>query len=74
VKYRVIKTRLVQLKDGKSVERVGEVFDGADVEKYVSPKELVRRGFIEPIDDEKVTKEVLEAPVRKPLGRPRKAR
>lgn len=72
MKYKVIKTRLVQLKGGKSVEQVGEVFDSADVEVFVSVDELEQRGFVAPVEDEKVTKEVLEAPVRKPLGRPKK--
>lgn len=73
MKYRVIKQRLIQLKNG-TAERVGDVFDGADVENYVSVSELERRGYIEPVADEpaKVTKEVAEAPVRKRRGRPKK--
>lgn len=70
MKYKVIKTRLIQLKNG-SAEFPGDVFDGDQVERYVSTEELVRRGYIEPVtEDAVVTKEMAEAPKRR--GRPRK--
>ena len=73
MKYRVVKPRLVQLKNG-TAEYVGDVFDAGDVEAYINVLELERRGFVEPVAEEpvKVTKEVLDAPVRKRRGRPKK--
>ena len=58
MKYRVIKQRLIQLKDG-TAEFPGDVFDADRLAKWVDAVELAQRGYVEPITGEEVlTKEV----------------
>lgn len=66
VKYRVIKQRLIQLKNG-TAEFPGDEFDADRLAKWVDAVELAQRGYVEPITgDEVLTKEVAdEAPVVK---------
>ena len=57
--YKIIKQRLIQLKDGSSVEQVGETFGKDDVSSEVSVDALLKRGYIEQTSVAKVTKEVV---------------
>ena len=57
--YKIIKQRLIQLKDGSSVEQVGETFGKDDVSSEVSVDALLKRGYIEQTSAVKVTKEVV---------------
>ena len=57
--YKIIKSRLIVLKDGTSVEQVGDTFGKDDVSSEVSVSALVKRGFIEQTSVAKVTKEVV---------------
>ena len=71
VKYRIIKQRLIRLKGGKCAENVGDTFDGKDVDPTSNIGVLLKRGFVEKVTSkvEKITKEVLAAPMQKARSR-----